>query len=473
MFVPSRVLCPIWILVSLLVIPSLSANSLLDDYKSKRDSLSPSDQVTYAIQKISTEQDPELLRTALEDILKFSSTPEENQTSLQQVETALAKLPGEGADFQKVTLYKAKVLRRLGREEGDALFARAYDEQWPQYQYEYEQSLFETNNLTDAALLEFDRASGRLNGNLYQVPPYEEGVEDLGRFKLFLNRIQSKNPDTAIVYEIIEQLDSREEPYLLKELAKALCYSEYGLYEPAKNMIAQVETDRERHAETPGWKDLPLYKSMILMDEGKDLPAAQTEFRNYMAAREGHYKLIYSAGDRYIESLQYPKEDYAKRDEIALLLIESPITREEAVKQTFSDYELAHLYDVYHQGVAWSGDLDKSAEICKYVYATYFPSLPAANCALNYALYLSWHDGGDLDAAMDILNTIAAQAPYDTLMPNVRVIQAEILLKKGEITQAYNYVQEAITRCNAFNDGRLQASLKNALELRERIEGKK
>lgn len=449
---------------------SFADNTILDEYRNSRDRLDLIQQRTHAVQIIAQAQDPEVLKEALEDVLKFSSTQEENQDALHQVNVALAKITNKGTDRQKVMLYKGKILRRLGlMEEGNAIFEQAYKEKWPQYQYENERSLLERSDFAGAALQEYDRVSGRMYGDYYQVPPYKEGIEDLGLFKLYLGRLKEDKPDPGIIDEVIAKLDEQSEPLLLKEMAKALCFSQYKRFSEAWEIVTKVESNLELYGETSARKDISLYKSMILLDEGKNIPAAQTEFRKFMEAHGDDYKVIYSGGVRFGRSLEKTPENIAKTDEIVILLIESPIIQDEEVKKTFSDYDIAHLYDLYQMGLGYSGKYFEASEVNKYVYANYFPSLPAANCAIHYASYLTWANGGDLDAAMDILDAVATRAPFDAIMPFVKVSQAEICLNKGMRIQALGYVQEAITRSIINDGGTLETGLKKALSLQKRI----
>jgi tetratricopeptide (TPR) repeat protein len=386
------------------------------------------------------------------------------------VDCALARIPHEGLSWQKVMLFKGKVLRRLGRkEEGDAIFADAYKDKWPQYQYENERSLLELRDFSAVARQEFERVSGRMNGSLYQVPFYTAGIEDLGLFKIYLNRLKVNQPETSAIESVYAPLAKDQDVPFMLGMAKALCLSADGLIAEAKKSLEEAETQFASEKDDPAVKDIPLYKAMILIDEGNDIAGAQAEFRRFMENHGSDWHIIYSGGVRFTRSMEEISGQRQFMDEITTLLINSPILQDESVKTTFSDYDLAHLFDLYQSGLTWSGRNGDAVKICQYVIATFtLNNLPAANCAATLAGHL-YSQQNDPDAALALLENISVNAPFDAIMPWVRLTQAEITMKKGMRFQAFNFVQDAISR-TIINDGGVQSEgLKNALKMQQSI----
>ncbi|MBW7840940.1 MAG: hypothetical protein H3C36_15170, partial [Chitinophagaceae bacterium] len=73
---------------------------------------------------------------------------------------------------------------------------------------------------------------------------------------------------------------------------------------------------------------------------------------------------------RFTRSMEEISGQRQFMDEITTLLINSPILQDESVKTTFSDYDLAHLFDLYQSGLTWSGRNGDAVKICQYVIAT-------------------------------------------------------------------------------------------------------
>ncbi|MEW6234680.1 MAG: hypothetical protein AB1656_04775 [Candidatus Omnitrophota bacterium] len=461
-------------ILSLIVFSPLSRSqdsaSAVEQYRRARDRMPLSLCRTNAISAISKQQDAETLKAALEDLLKWSATAQENEEALQFIGAVLAKLPAAGADHQKVMLFKGKALRRLGRsEEGDAIFAQAYAEKWPQFQYENERSLMERRDYAAVARQEFERVSGRMNGSLYQVPPFTDGFEDLGLFKIYLNRLKVNSPETAAMEAVYAPMAQVKEPALMLAMAKALCLSVDGRFDEAMQEINGAEANLNPSGDAPAGKDIPLCMTMILIDSGASRDAAQAEFRKFMEAHGSDWHVIYTGGVRCVRSLEERFEQRERMVDITSLLIDSPIIQDATARSTFSTYDIAHLYDLHQIGLSWSGKLDDAMEICKYVINTFtLNNLPAANCAVCLARYLS-SNKQDYDGALDLLNGVAREAPFEAIMPWVCLSQGEILNKKGMRIQALGCAQDAITRSLMYEGGTLKGCLDDALKLQQDV----
>ena len=457
-------------LLFLLPLISFAQSTARQDYEGQRDQLKLAERVPFIVETIQNETDSDTLVIALDDLLKFSVSDEENRSALTHIEAALAKLPADSNESKNARLLKAKTLRRLGDKQGEQIFKQAFEEEWGLAFYEYRRSLLETSDFDKTAVAEFRRAS-RQPGFDYGAPPYKDRIEELGLFKLYLSRLKANQPDVSAMESVYANIGEIEKEPLMKEMAKALCLSADGRFAEAKQAIADAETVREVLGESEDWKNIPLYKAMVLLDDGVDIAGAQAEFRNFMDAHGDNYKLIYSGGVRFARSLEKsPQLNKAKMDEVTSLLVESPIMKDPAVMATFSEYDIAHLLDLHQMGLAWSGQFDESAEICRYVFSEYFPdNLPSANCAMNLAVYLGWKDGGNPDAVKDILDLIIEKAPFVEIVPWVRLLQAENAIKLGHRFQAISHLHEAIEASLINDGGPQQDCLDAAIKLQTKI----
>lgn len=456
-----------------------AGNLALDAYYSQRDELNAMERRGFGAQAIARQSNPEVLREALEDVLSFSATEEENLDALEQIEIVLGKIPEEGAVYEKVMLYKGKVLRRLGRtEEGDAIFARAFEEQWGQSQYENERSLLELGDYAGMAVHEFERVSGPIQGGSYQVPPYEDGIEDLGRFKTFVAHLKAGDSDVSAMEAVFAEIEELDAPPAMKELAKALCLSEDGRFDEALEIITSVEEETESN--DPVWKYIPLYQSMVLMDQEsptlmsqRNFTEARAAFRGFMARCGDDYKLIHSAGIRFTRSMEYTGKS-SMMHEVTGLLIDSQIFQDDEIKETFSDYEIAHTYDLHQMGLAWRGMIHEAAEVCRYVYETYsLSNLAAANCAMNYARYLDSvgrDDPAKRDLARNIHYRLLQEARYDALMPWARISLAQISLREGDYESARFHLEDCLHQLEGTQSIELQGLHRLAEMMQQAVE---
>ena len=172
---------------------------------------------------------------------------------------------------------------------------------------------------------------------------------------------------------------------------------------------------------------------------------------------------------RVVRDLEIETKDKPQIQTITSQLLQSSIITNEEVKSQFSDADIAGIYDLHAGSLAWGGQLDKAAQIRKQVMDNYYPhTLAGANCAMNWARYISWHDN-DLEQAGSILMDILRDAPYSEIIPWVKLELGNFSLKKGQPQEALNHVYEVLKLVNESAQGTVKRCRRDALELQEKI----
>ncbi|MEW6237060.1 MAG: hypothetical protein AB1656_16875 [Candidatus Omnitrophota bacterium] len=425
----------------------------------------------WARNAVEKSNDAEAVNKALDDLVKYSNTPDENSQALASVEALLGNVDANSYLFSQASLTKAKFLKRLGRGgEAIAIFNDGIARHWKNALLRYSESLIESGELADACTLEYRRVVAEEPYAFYRGEQ-----EDFFIFITLLNMMKKDNAGAKAMELVYPQLQPSAKHPQAQKIAQALCLANDGSYAEAVNALQEADAELAQGRETredkslDEYRNVPLYLTYDRFGMGDSIAAGE-DFAEFMKRNAGDWKYIYHRAMRAVRDLAMDvHHDLSKAQVITKQLLNSDMIMNEEIKAQFSDSDIAGLYDMHHQSFAWGGELDKAAEICKIVMDNYFPqTLAGADCAMNWARYISSHDK-KVDEAEQILLRILEQSPFPEIRPWTYHSLAEIAFSKKQPYIALNYISEVLNLVPKDAKGAVIRCREITLELKDEI----
>lgn len=413
---------------------------------------------------------------ALKDLVRYSKAFGKDAESLAEVETLLGKTSPGTELYGRANLAKARLLMRLGQNsEAVQLFRQGVVQRWKDNAFwEMNDSFLETNQQTALAIDEYHRNAtdeyDKATRSFYGVGA------DLSVFFIRLREAKLANPNMSAMEDVFAHLEpSAWRPHVL-DTAKALCLAFDNRVDEALALLDEVERNvRELDAtknEQEEWKYLPFYRAQILFLHSTDYDAARTALQEYIDRNPTDPNLVMNRTLEYIYSLDDTPEGQKKVAEVTSFILQSELFTNEEMKQLLPDHQIASVYDKHQLSLGWRGDVAEAERICKFVMDNYYPQTVAgANCAMNYAKYISSRTKDD-DKAIELFKDILLNAPYDSIVPWVKHDLAEFSLRKEEFQLASDYAAEVMRLIPADADGRLFQLRQNAIRMKSYADSK-
>jgi tetratricopeptide (TPR) repeat protein len=465
--------------IILLFIPILAIGqeeiSSRNHYRNARQYLVAEARYELSRETIHTSQDEDTIAEAMKDLITYSHSLQKNEEALADVEALIGGLDENSELYGRANLAKARLLMRLGNtDDALALMKRGVHEKWKENAFwEINDGLLETGQIDVCAVDEYERNAGdEYDRELRKF--YGIGA-DFSIFFLRLYGMKHTNPEKSAMDDVFPNLKpSTWRPQALN-IARALCLAGDRRFEEALAVLNEVEmqlNDNRDEEVMVGYdekNDIPFYKAVVSLLGGKDAETVHTALQNYMDLHPQEPTLIVN---RIMElTYELEKDVLGEMKKISVLtgfLIQSDIVNNELIKSKIPENKIASIYDLHQQSLCWNNQFDESAQICKFVMENYPQTLAGANCAMNWARYISWREQ-DIDGAERILNGILGEANHDVLVPWVKHSLAEIALKRGDKLKALGYLND-ILRLIPESDASAQARCREqAVVLKEQI----
>jgi len=368
-------------------------------------------------------------------------------------------------------LTKGKLLKRLSRDdELLALFQNAIQNQWLHAMWRYSESLIDAGELDKASVLEYERVIGKGD-----YAHYRAEKENFFIFITLLRLMKSDNSDAKameLVFPVLEDAASSPEA---KAIVHALCLSQDEQYDEAITMLKQVDIaltqNREayKNAVVDEYRNTPLYLTAALLFQGTDLDTAREAYSEFIKRNNGNWKHIYDRSMRVVRDLEIKTKDKPQIQIITSQLLQSNIITNKEVKDQFSDGDIASIYDLHAGSLAWDGKPVEAAKLREFVMNYYYPhTLAGANCAMNWARFVSWYER-DLKQAEDILLGILRDAPFPEIIPWVKLNLGTIAYKRDQKNEALQYVYEVLKLVDESARGTVVRCRQSALQLKDEI----
>jgi len=420
-----------------------------------------------ALNAVEKSNDAEAVNKGLDDLVKYSNTPDENSQALAAVEALLGDVDANSYLFSQASLTKAKFLKRLGRGgEALALFNDGVARHWKNALLRYSESLIESGELADACTLEYRRVVAEEPYAFYRGEK-----EDLIVFLTQLRLLKSDKPYEKTMDSVYAKLSASSLYPQAQTVAEILCLLADERFDEAIERIQKndAELAKSRNASYDEYRNMPLYLVSAQLGKG-DLKAAGDGYAEFLRRNQGEWEYIRSHSMRTVHDMELNVErDLPKVQAILNPLLSSEMITDEKVRAQFSDDKISGIYDMYQQSLAWGGDLDKSAEICKFAMDNFYPqTLAGANCALNWARYISWHDK-KVDEAEQILLGILNDTPFPEIRCWANFSLAEIAASRKQPYIALNYITEVLNLIPDSAKGGVVRCREDALRLKNVI----
>ncbi|MEW6238233.1 MAG: hypothetical protein AB1656_22820 [Candidatus Omnitrophota bacterium] len=420
-----------------------------------------------ALNAVAKSNDADAVNKGLDDLVKYSNTPDENSQALSAVEALLGDVDANSYLFSQASLTKAKFLKRLGRGgEAIALFNDGIARHWKNALLRYSESLIESGELADACALEYRRVVAEEPYAFYRGEQ-----EDLIVFLTQLRLLKSDKPYEKAMDSVYAKLPASTFYPHAQTIAEILCLMVDERFDEAIERIqkADAELAQNRNASYDEYRNMPLYLASARLGKG-DLQAAGDDYAEFLRRNYGEWEYIRSHSMRTVHDMELNvQRDLPKAQVILNQLLASEMITDEKVRAQFSDDKISGIYDMLQQSLAWGGDLDKSAEICKFAMDNYYPqTLAGANCAMNWARYISWHDK-NFTGAEQILLGILNDAPFPEIRPWANFSLAEIAKLRYQPYIALNYLSEVLNLIPESAKGGTVRCREDALQLKNEI----
>ena len=415
------------------------AGSPVEQYKQERLGKPAYERFLYAQEILVQSQDAAVLHEAVQDVVRYAANRDEDEAALRAIEAAIPRLPPDGDAYREAVLARGKMLTRLGRrEEAETLFQEAIQKQWKHALWRYSESLIENDAMAEACRLEWERIAG-----IETYRHYRGEEESLEIFLTLLRLMKHGKPDSLAAVEVSHKLENHTDRPEYVKIARALCMAEDGYIPEALALLNELDRELSETKTHREYKHIPLYQASILFKEGRDYPAAEAAFLEFIARNEGKDSKIIASALRLARDIEMILENRKKMDEFASFVIHSPWFQNEETQKKLTDNNKAEIYDMQQMGLAWSGDFDASVQVARMVAEKYPNTLAGQNCMMNHALYLGYHDGKS-EESIRLLNEILRQADNEMLIAHIRVVLAETALKKKNYDEVLEHLQDAL-----------------------------
>ncbi|HOE10332.1 MAG TPA: hypothetical protein PLQ35_02170 [bacterium] len=435
--------------------------------ESKR--LPVAERIQRASETMQVSEDQVVVGEAARDLARFSKTPERAQAALAEIDALIQRSPSGSYTFRWGNLAKARVLARMDRkDEALAIFKTAITECWDKNVYrEFFETCGETGQFALMAVEEYNRQAGDEYSD--EVREFHGLGDDLIDVLCHLRSMRADRPDSLAVQEILPQLKESNRRPLAGRIAKALCLSADDRYDEALTELDQIQavlssedapvSDRDES------KDLPLYRTAVLLFQGQDYEAARDAFREYMArnADDPEHLLFRSRNLAY--GMDETPNEIRTIAEFTQVLVNSDLMATKEARAKLPQNLAASILEKHRESLAWRLEPEESCRIAMLIMDEYYPqTLSGANAAMNFAAYIAL-DKGDIDGGKRLLNHILENAPYDGVVPHVKRVLAQIALREKNPDQAMELTNETLERVGPLPEGGpLKRCLENALK---------
>lgn len=444
----------------------------LEQYQRSQEHALAIDKRFNARQTVLLSNNEETLVHAYEDLLQFSQSGEQKSDALSALETAIGRANLDSDAYKQGILTKGKLLKRLGRDdESQALFDDAIQNKWQHAMWRYSESLIDAGELDKACQLEYERVIGKGD-----YAHFRADKEDFFIFITLLRLMKSDKPEAKAMEMVFLKLEDSPLNPQAKKIAEALCLVQDEQYDEAVSILKQVDYELAKYKEenrnnvVDEYRNTPLYLTSALLFQGESLDVAHESYNEFLKRNDGYWKHIYDRSMRVVRDLEINiKQDLPKAKIITKTLLQSDIINNEEVKNHFTIDEIASLYDMHMQSIAWEGKFVEAAQLCKFVMDNYYPhTLAGANCAMNYARYVKSLDG-NIDEAEGILLGILRDVSYKEIIPWVKLNLATIKFEQGKNKRSLEYLYDLLNTISENEKGSLLRCRNKAIILKEKI----
>lgn len=255
-------------------------------------------------------------------------------------------------------------------------------------------------------------------------------------------------------------------------LAQVFCLAADAQYDQALAQLDSLETSLQnsKAEDASEYKNMPLYKLLIQVRRGDKKDGLQVLFDSFVARQGGDFvaacHLLFKAFPAYVST---NPEGLRCLDELACLALQNEQMQNLDVQNSFTEEEMACLYNYWQLGLAWSGDWQKAEQICLIGIEKFFPQTPSgANMAKCYACFLFQHR--NYDEASVLFKNILDIAPYDIVTPTSDYYLAWHLGGQNRFDEAILLLNNCIEHINQSSDFNLISRKTKAVNLKAHFE---
>ncbi|HQP97164.1 MAG TPA: hypothetical protein PLY86_01800 [bacterium] len=415
--------------------------------ESKR--LPVAERVDRAVLTIQNSTDDVVIAEAVTDLAQFWNNPEDKLAVIADV---LSKADKKSKTFQRAELAKARTLARLGQKaEAHAIFEKAIADGQEKALHFYHNSLWETGDYAKVAIDTYKR----LAESAQEDPAkYEKERDCVGMFDS-LRAMRAVFPKSSAIKEVYSQLNDSEVRRLAKPLAEVVCLSADDRYAEAIAALdkAQEVVQSGKYTGPDEAKNIAFLRAAVLFFEGRDFDGARDALREYLELSADQIGRSLSRISFFMAAMESSLEDSVKMIELTSFLVQGGyLTEQHVTKTEFQRWELQGLLAHHQTALAFRSRWEELAPLSLQIMEEYPRTLAAANTALGFALYLSWHEK-DVNSAERILNALLAESPFDGVTPHALVALAKIAKERGERDRALTLLDEVFDRIGTLPYG--------------------
>jgi len=472
--VPREVQMKHRILFLIFMISSLiSYSQTVEDYKSQRKAMGAEERFTFAEQQVQQSTKPEVINEAIQDLLKHSDTPNGYESALSTIRDNIHKLDSQNLPFIEARLAEAKFLARLGqRQEAETIFQNAIENEWKHALWRYSEHFIDLGELDQASILEYDRVVAK-----EKYEHYRDSQEDFFIFLTLLQMLKKASPEQNAVDAVSNQLDESTKFPFAKSIAHGLCLAVDERYHEAINVLKEVDTYLTDNRENKQFlssfnehQNIPLYLTWVILKERKQMEEADIWFNKFIERNDEDLHHVYKRSMRIVRDLSVrANRDLHKAKIITSQLLESPIIQDTSIKASFSSDEIAGIYDLHQQSLAWSGEYAESMVVAQDVVDKYYPdTLAGVNCAMNLAYYQACFEK-QYNQGKNMITQIINESKFDEVKPWANLAMAKLLFQQQQNAQALPYVEQVLKLVTPNDQGSITRARKEALDLKKKL----
>ena len=421
--------------------------------------ITPNDRLEQGLSTLLESSDDEALASALNDVVSLSHLKENADELLSAVDACLDRSAGKSDLAHKIELAKAQLLAKSGRwDEAKSLFDTAIQEGYDKAAPTYLECLTTIGKNKERAVEEFNLCVGKPSYLDYRGQP-----EDLSVFATVLLFARGDDPEFSAMSDVFPYLviDPKDENRL--EITRALCLATDGKYEESLKALESVQTriaDDESQKETN--RVLPLYAAWVSFDKGEDNDGARQYLQDFYERNPedpGHVlgrilRIAYyfeRYGDlrhKIPEVTEYLLDSEMFEDEEIRAKLNAEVQSNPQMKAKMPADLYAHVLELHAHGLSWRYDWQNAVKIWDKLVEDYYPqTVTGASALMSKAVYVASKnnpDGRDALGAIDYLNDILENAPYDEILPHVLRLKAKYLAMTAQYDEAKQILERVI-----------------------------
>jgi len=439
--------------------------------ESKR--LPVAERIQRALAALETSDDDSVVGAAARDLARFSNTSEQAERSLLALNTLIEGKSADSTAYRMGTLAKARVLARLGRtDEAKAIFQQAIRQCWPQDVFgEMNETFMETDNHSLLAVMEYERCTGD-NYTPEMRERYPMNCDFLNVF-CHLRRMHVARPKCVAMEEVFPQMSDSANRPLGKPFAKVFCLAADERWREAILELNKIQSQLASGDVPAGLydesEDIPLYYAALLFFEGRDFEGVRTSFQRYMDLHRDDPKRVMEKAVALVYAMDETQDDVKRVAELTTMVVNSRWFVDPNLRKQIPDATRAILLVMHCHSLVWRGQHEDAATMAQQIMEEFYPqTLQGANAAGYYAVYL-WQRMGNRQQAEELFNDILQNAPYDGIVPQVKIYLARIAAERGDYRQAMALLEDVLARCGEDSVGDMRVYRECALGLRDGI----